>query len=64
MKQQMYETHPQTLQDLKQRIRGTYANLSRSMFKCVQWDIETRIQTSTAADSEKFEHLKQRYIVT
>ena len=58
LKQLVYATSPQTLQNLKWRIKATYANVSPSVLRHVQCEIQTRIQMCIAADGAKFEHLK------
>ena len=58
LKQLVYVTSPQTLQNLKWRIKATYANVSPSVLRHVQCEIQTRIQMCIAADGAKFEHLK------
>lgn len=58
LKQQVYATPPQQLQDLKRRITVACANVSRCMLQRVQRDLQARIQMCIVADGEKFEHLK------
>ena len=58
LKQQVYVTLPQALQDIKRRITDACANVSPSMLQRVQCEIQTRILMCIAADSAKFEHLK------
>ena len=58
LKQKLYATPPQTLQDLKRRITDACSTASPSMLQRVQCEIQTRIQMCIAADSAKFEHLK------
>jgi transposase len=58
LKQQVYATPQETLQDFKRRITDACANVSPSMLQRVQCEILTRIQMCIAADGAKFEHLK------
>ncbi|GFT11545.1 hypothetical protein TNCV_2523591 [Trichonephila clavipes] len=48
LKQLVYATPPQTMQELLGRIEDDWANGFRSMSQCVQKDIQTRIQTCIA----------------
>ena len=58
LKQQVYATPSQTLQDFKRHITYASTNVSPSMLQRVQCEIQTRIQMCIAADGTKFEHLK------
>lgn len=58
LKQQVYATPPQILQDLKRRIVDAYTNVTCFILHSVQHEIKTRIQICIATDCQMFEYLK------
>ncbi|GBM88931.1 hypothetical protein AVEN_166615-2-1, partial [Araneus ventricosus] len=55
IKQRVYATPPQTLQELRNRITDACASVSPAMLYNVQWEVQSRVQMCIVAEGHHFE---------